>query len=412
MRIGILTYHCVPNFGAQLQVTSTVGFLKRMGHEPIVLNWYPQDLEDMYSLRIPVAQINCHNNYTREMLPVSRLCRTIQDLACVVDENKIDAVIVGGDALFKYVPERNRKRFSKRKLRYVYRDVMSVDCIEGNPFWGGFVGLLKKKIPIAAFSVSSQNCMYQQMKTYEKEKMREFLDSYSLINVRDEWTKSMVESITRRTNIKITPDPVFAFNQNYDHQLPSKTEIITKFHLCEKYVLICFSSWYVNADYINSIAEEVETCGLSPVALPMPEGLNASNIRNKIQLPLDPIDWYALIKYSSGYIGERMHPIVVCLHNVVPFFSFDEYGIHRKSLFGLRKNYLKESSKTYHILEIAGLSDNLFSYHSQNVLPSPKIVVEKLYKFPIEHCGVFSCSFQSLYEKEMSHLLKVLNCNR
>lgn len=31
MKIGILTYHCVPNFGAQLQTISTVGYVKKNG---------------------------------------------------------------------------------------------------------------------------------------------------------------------------------------------------------------------------------------------------------------------------------------------------------------------------------------------------------------------------------------------
>ena len=79
MKIGILTYHCVPNFGAQLQATSTVGYLKRMGHEAVVLNWYPKDLEDMYSNRIPKEQVSSHNNYTKDNLPVTDICRSEKD---------------------------------------------------------------------------------------------------------------------------------------------------------------------------------------------------------------------------------------------------------------------------------------------------------------------------------------------
>ena len=70
MKIGILTYHCVPNFGAQLQTISTVGYVKKMGHDPIVLHWYPQDLEDMYVERIPEIQVKEHLNFTNEVLPV------------------------------------------------------------------------------------------------------------------------------------------------------------------------------------------------------------------------------------------------------------------------------------------------------------------------------------------------------
>ena len=127
MRIGILTYHCVPNFGAQLQATSTVGYLKRMGHEPIVLNWYPKDLEDMYANRVPKEQIEAHNAYTNKYLPITSICRTEEDLVNVIEQNNIDAIIVGSDALFKYVPEKNRRWFSKRKLRFFERKIMSCE---------------------------------------------------------------------------------------------------------------------------------------------------------------------------------------------------------------------------------------------------------------------------------------------
>lgn len=81
MKIGVLTYHCVPNFGAQLQTISTIGCLMKMGHEPVVLNWYPLELEEMYAKRIPASQVNIHNKFMNENIPVSKVCRTDQELA-------------------------------------------------------------------------------------------------------------------------------------------------------------------------------------------------------------------------------------------------------------------------------------------------------------------------------------------
>ena len=112
MKIGILTYHCVPNFGAQLQATSTVGYLKRMGHEAVVLNWYPQDHEDMYAQRVPREQIAAHNAHTDTYLPITQKCRNEKELINVIEQNNLDAIFVGSDALFKYVPESKRKIFS------------------------------------------------------------------------------------------------------------------------------------------------------------------------------------------------------------------------------------------------------------------------------------------------------------
>lgn len=404
MRIGVLTYHCVPNFGAQLQATSTVGYIRRMGHEAVVLHWYPTDLEEMYAKRIPAGQIEAHNAYTRNNLPITPICRTEDDLLQVISDNKLDAIIVGSDALFKYVPEKLRKRFCKRKLRYNYRTVLSVERLEGNPFLGGFIKRLGSKMPVFAFSVSSQNCPYYEMKNGEKSLMNEAMKHFTSITVRDEWTKNMVESILGCSNIKITPDPVFSFNQNSYLDLPTKEELIKKFKLADKYVLLSFSTWYTAESYIQELALEVKSRGFQPVAFPMPEGLNAAGIETQIPLPLDPLEWYALIKYSAGYIGERMHPIVVCLHNAVPFYSFDEYGTY-KNYLGIWKTYLQSSSKTYRILERAKLTLWLHSYKMNKELPSPKLVINLIESFDKTKCTTFAQNYQKQYDESMHKLL-------
>lgn len=409
MKIGVLTYHCVPNFGAQLQALSTVGFLRRKGYEPVILNWYPQDLEEMYSRRVPSEQVSVHNIFTNTILPITEVCRTEKELVEIIERYGFMGIIVGSDALFKYVPLSRRCFFSIRRMRYIKRDVISVGKLEGNPFWGGFVGQLLKRIPVAAFSVSSQNCPYFEMDKQEKQKMQTSLKNYSMITVRDTWTKQMVENVLGIDSIEITPDPVFSFNENCFIQLPTKEQIIDKFHLREKYVLLSFSTKYVQDIYINEISKEVERHGLQPVAFPMPEKLFSTGVKTQINLPLNPLDWYALIKYSSGYIGERMHPIVVCLHNAVPFFSFDEYGTIQASLWGLKKEFVINSSKTYQIVNKAGLLDWYFSYKQQDDLPDAKDVVNRIIHFNSSQCSTFAKSYQEFYENAMTKIVQLFN---
>ena len=225
MKIGILTYHCVPNFGAQLQTISTVGYVKKMGHDPIVLHWYPQDLEDMYVERIPEIQVKEHLNFTNEVLPVSKLCRSEEDLLEVIEENHIEAIIAGSDALFKYVPEVCRKRFSKKKFSYVSIKVLSVEDKHANPFFCDYYTKLHRSIPICAFSVSSQNCPYYLLNKNERLYFYEGINHYKSVTVRDEWTKEMVEELSKFRNVKITPDPVFSFNTNCYISIPTKEDL-------------------------------------------------------------------------------------------------------------------------------------------------------------------------------------------
>ncbi len=404
MKIGILTYYCVPNFGAQLQCISTIGYLKSIGHEPIVIHWYPLDLEDMYSKRIPAEQVQMHMRFAERNMPLTKLCRTEDDVVKEIERLQLDAVFAGSDALFKYVPQSDRVIFSKRRLRFVRNKICSVEDLE-NVFQGGFLSKTSKNLKAVAFSVSSQNCPYFRMNENEKRVMKECMNNYSKISTRDEWTREMVQTITGRNDIDISPDPVFAFNQNNYLMLPEKSEILKRYSLPENYVLFSFWQNLLPNGYLQNMADLFQKKGLIPVALPVPEILNDCGLKHSINLPLSPIDWYALIKYSKGYVGERMHPIVVALHNAVPFFNFDSYGTFKKTLWGLRKQYITDSSKTYHILKAAELDKYRYSYLDKSKLPDADEVVQKVLEFPVDFCKSFAEKQQQSYNSSMKKIL-------
>lgn len=411
MKIGVLTYHCPPNFGAQLQALSTIGYLRRMGHEPVMLNWYAEDLEKMYSRRIPAQQVACHNSFAEQYLPLSAKCQKEEELIAEIDRLCLDGIVAGSDALFHYIPFRNRSRFSRRHLRfYPTFQPLSCELLAGNPFFGEFLAELKNRVPASVYAVSSQNCPYKLMTCKERKQMSRMLANYRQISVRDEWTRQMMSRITGRKDVNIYPDPVFSFNQNCASFIPSREDILSRYHLPEQYVLFSFSDWHNNEEYIQSLAQEIKSRGYEPVALPMPEKLFAAGIENQIPLPLSPIDWYALLKYSMGYIGERMHPIVVCLHNAVPFFSFDEYGTYAmQGFFKKRKVYQPLSSKTYQIVADAGLLSNLHSYKGEAALPTAQEVVDKLLGFDLDKCQAFAQRKQSEYERGIQEIVKSLS---
>lgn len=408
MRIGILTYHCVPNFGAQLQAVSTVGFLKKMGHEPFMLHWYPERLSEMYRHRVPEIQLECHDAFTREVFPLSALCRTEDELCAEIKRLNLDGIIAGSDALFKYTPMKVRNNFVRRLFRKVRGIVPVWDEMDENPFFGHFVPSLDKKIPLCAFSVSAQNAPYKMMSVGEMKQMQDGLASYSHITVRDEWTKQMVEFVSGKEGISVTPDPVFSFNSNIYIAFPSRQEILEKYNLPDNYVLLSFSKHYMNDGYISGLSVALEQHGFTPVAFPMPEGLRDFGLESRIPLPLNPLEWFALIKYSRGYIGERMHPIVVALHNCVPFYCFDEYGTYNSLVDRIRGRHVLSSSKTFLILERAGLVNCMHSYHSKGGWPLPEAVVRSLENFDRERCSAFSEEMQELYTKSMELTLAII----
>ena len=410
MKIGILTYHSVCNFGAQLQAVSTVGFLKRKGHEPIVINWYPKDLDEMYQKKVSKEQYACHIDFAEKNMPLTKRCRTEAELLQIIEENNLDAILLGSDALFKFLPKSERKTFSKQKFCIIDRPFASDQVLEGNPFWGSFIPQLKKEIPVVVFSVSSQNALYKKTNAEEYNQLKMALERFRYISVRDDWTKEMVRYFIGNVDIPITPDPVFSFNRNTCLSIPSKQELREKYNLPDKYVLLSFSKKAISDKFVKKIGAKLITNGYTPVAFPHPVGLKDYRFAHKISLPLSPSDWYYLIKYSEGYIGEKMHPIIVSLHNAVPFFCFDEYGAIKKRLPYINKfgKYIRESSKIYHVLSKANLLSNMVSIRKDIKNITPQEVVDKLLSFNRQQVLEFSEKQQKSYENSMNKLFEYL----
>ena len=162
MKIGILTYHSVYNFGANLQAYSTVEYLKNNGFEPIVINWIPEDLEDRYDKTIPIDQANAHKMFIKNFLPCSAICRNNMDIAQVIKKEKINGIIVGSDAVLQHTPFLSR--FSLTRKGIIFKKHPGSDVLFPNPFWGSFIPYLDKSIPSVIMSASSQNTSFSYIK--------------------------------------------------------------------------------------------------------------------------------------------------------------------------------------------------------------------------------------------------------
>lgn len=377
--IGILTYHSVCNFGANLQALSTVSYFLNHGYKTIIINWLTEELEHVYKSSVPQEQYNAHAKFVSENLPVSQLCRTEEDIVNVINREHIDAVVIGSDAVLQHHPFLSRIVFPSRQILSIIR--YGVDRMCPNPFWGSFGPLLERQIPLCLMSASSQNSPYKLMSANERKIASKLLSQFSFISTRDDWTSDMVKFITHGQIVpRVTPDPVFAFNNNVKNQV-SEDEIRKKYNIDKPYLLFSFhNSNVVSVDWLAEIQRLAESEGRVCIAMPFPKGIKFNHPFGKeIPLPLSPLEWYALIKHSSGYVGQNMHPIVVSLHNGVPCYCFDHYGVKK-----LRSFVNKESSKIYHIMNRFNVLDNWVSCVSPSFhAPSPHKVYELLKCFNI-----------------------------
>lgn len=405
MRIGLLAYHFACNFGATLQLFSTYKYLEKHGHDPIIINYVAEDLEYAYKTHTPRQQIAMQEATRRSLWRETSLCRSDADIIAVIKSEDIDAVIIGSDAVAQHHPLLERVVFPCKRIVAVRKNTSDMEF--PNPFWATWLPNLEKRIPVAVMSASCQDSNYKLIPSKTVRAIREAIARYSFISVRDTWTRDMIVHISGgECKPEVTPDPVFAFNQNAGDIVPTKEDILHKFNLPEHYILLSFkrnnNSYSVDQQWMESFDKLVKDNGATCVTLPYANQKSLGKLSMEIALPLSPIDWYALIKHSDGYVGNNMHPIIVSLHNSVPFFSFDNYGTtHFNGLLCSDK-----SSKIKHILQLADMQGQRVSAISRGFAPpKPMDILDALLSFDKARCNTFATNSIERYNSMMRTIM-------
>jgi len=395
MRIGLLTYHWAANYGANLQMYSTYSFLKKSGCNPILINWIPESGKNYYKVVSGLAQLECHHKFFIDRCDTTREFSDVSEYPVILKEYGITHVIVGSDSVLNIIKD----RYDWLHLKKI---VNTVDHTFPNPFWCDSID-----IPHSLLSVSSQNANYRDFAGQRKE-IGDALKRFVTITVRDTWTQSMVSFFTDGSiTPKITPDPVFGFNENVNDTL-TRELIRKKFDLPERYVLFTFNNGRMKAPlkWVYTIKKLFNDKGYSCVYLPRSTDSQELHLDAKIDMPIDPLDWYDIIRYSNGYIGVLMHPIVVCLHNSVPCFSFDHYGNGPILLAN------KKSSKIYDIMEKADVLSCHYFLRNHLKFPSPYYVYNCIMDFPESKIKLFSSKMQKECTENMSKIVSELKYNK
>ena len=323
MKIGILTYHWVYNFGANLQSLATVSWLRMVGHEVQILNYRPRDLESRYRANTSPQQAAAHEQFTEDYLPLSPLCRTDEDLREAA--HGLDLLISGSDAVFR-----------------VEKDPMHSCVAYPNPFWMGWAESLD--IPKVAFAASCMGSRYAQLSRKKREGIRKAISQFKVVSARDLWTQFELFKVQygRRWPSRV-PDPVLMAPE-----LPAfKEHGIGSLSSSGKTILISAYPGMIEHRWLRRFASEAGNRGYDVVELPIPDEVASLPIVERIEKPLDPLAWYQLISNCAAYVGIRFHPIVVAIANSVPFLSIDSYRTD---------SLLPFSSKTFDLCWQLGLS--------------------------------------------------------
>ena len=306
MRIGLLTYHWVPNFGANLQALSSYSLLSQMGHDVVVLNYRPRSLENLYVETVPPEQYEVHERFVRAHFPEGPVCQTEEEFQELCSAESFDVVVVGSDAVFRI-----RKR---PKPKWDNEDVLFP-----NPFWLRWVGPnAPRKGALAASSVGTN---FLSLPKAIRKGVTRALRNMDYVSVRDAWTKWMIVALTNgRCWPRVCPDPVSILGDVV--VIPEELQMEAAANH-KRYILLGPRKGLVSDEWAREFVEIAHGCHLKVFGLPAPEESTGLPVDHEIELPLSPLEWYAWIQHSAGFVGDRFHSVVCSVFNSVPFVSFD-----------------------------------------------------------------------------------------
>jgi hypothetical protein len=204
MKIGILTYHRAHNYGALLQAYALKTYLKSLGHQTELIDYWPEYHNEDYKL-VPyfksrrflskikavlllllgynkiIKRTNGYKQFMSEHLEISD--NPLYTTGEAMNEMEYDVAVYGSDQIWRQSNYPSFKGFS---------DV----------FFGSYLPKVKKKITYAA----SMGIIEVDQK--DKDYLKRMLANFDALSVREEELKQLVDEIIG-DNISLVLDPVF-----------------------------------------------------------------------------------------------------------------------------------------------------------------------------------------------------------
>ena len=306
MKVGILTHHWLPNFGANLQAYCTVRALKDLGCEPVVIDYRLEAIRGFYSQRVDSRQLKEHEKFVQNHLPLSPEVHTSEQVVCFAKDAGLEAVVSGSDAVLRL----DRSRPSRPDLQFP------------NPFWLDWAG--QAGISRSGFlAASSMGSNYLELRRGLRNSIVETVSSLRHCTVRDSWTRAMLRVCgIAAEKIFWCPDPVSYLSAlDLESLLPSIEVPDRPFVLVSLYPQTASKEWAVQ------LRKEVNARGFLALGFPHPDYPASGQFDQVVDLPLDPLAWLAWLRACHGYIGVRFHPIMLSLVFNKPFVALDHYDL-------------------------------------------------------------------------------------
>ena len=291
MKIGILTHPQSTNYGGILQCYALCTYLRKLNHEPIVIQRVADKSFFLWSIVRNILRV-CHfpryyhpetvdrmvniRPFIQKHLARTEPVNSQNKMKKVCQKYGLDAVIVGSDQVWRH--DYAMKYGFNYFLDFVPDDVVKASYA-------------------ASFGLSDWQYTHR-----ETEIIKQLLDRFKGISVREEDAVSLIKDNTGKNALQLIDPTMLLKQEDYDN--------ITSHRLVkEKYV---FVYWLGDKNLIASAIERYKTEGYAIV------NINLRDICEQISVE----DWLSYIKYADYVITDSFHGCVFSIIFERQFIAF------------------------------------------------------------------------------------------
>lgn len=318
MKIGILTHPQSTNYGGILQCYALCTYLRKLNHEPIVIQRVANKSFFLWSI-VRNLLIVCHfpryyrpetvdrmvniRPFIQKHLARTEPVNSQNKMKKVCQKYGLDAVIVGSDQVWRH--DYAMKYGFNYFLDFVPDDVVKASYA-------------------ASFGLSDWQYTHG-----ETEIIKQLLDRFKGISVREEDAVSLIKDNTGKNALQLIDPTMLLKQEDYDN--------ITSHRLVkEKYV---FVYWLGDKNLIASAIERYKTEGYTIV------NINLRDICEQISVE----DWLSYIKYADYVITDSFHGCVFSIIFERQFIAFGNKSGGNSRIMSLCKmfGFEPETRKQY-----------------------------------------------------------------
>lgn len=329
MKIGVLTFHKGNNYGGILQCYALQQTLALLGHNVEIINYYGTDRPSL--LRRLSAKIATAENITDLFASLKDVFRVARSVS--FDKKINDASLrVFDDFRSKYLrisPALTPETIGEYANEHYDLIIVGSDQVWTSLYERPLAYMLDWKPNYVGKRMSYAACSaFKRIAGKQKKIVKECLDKFDLITVRDRTTQQLVENVLGK-NPLVVPDPSLLYS--YDEFISEEER--------EPYILTYILGDEIKGGHKKAIDKIKQSIGDLPVySIVIPcNSQDVTLYADKVLSTISPCEWVNLFYHASYVYTDSFHAIMFSLKFRKRFSAYYRNKVRSSRLLDLKK---------------------------------------------------------------------------